>query len=376
MLTQTHKMFSFLYLFFSLTGFIFAVEVDVKVAVIHFQPHFQEISNNVEHLLQLADEAGANGAKIVVFPELATSGYSYFNRAQVREVAEFIPGKTTALFSQVAKKYGMYLVIGLPEYESISNLFYNTAVLIDPDGKISGIYRKHSHLMESSWSALGTGEVPIFETKYGKLAILICADISYSELSVQAMSKEAEFLILPTNGGVNVDLLRARALEGQCHIILANRYGNEREQYLSAQFPEHFDEETLTLLPPFFYDFQNGKSLIIDREGTVRLILEEPFDSIGYCDLSLQRMPNRKKVIKRPELYALLGQNTLDPYSIKCMNLPSPGMVLTAAIKLTSKTSNELLVKIENVLDKLTKNNSSSGNRLYTSIEGICCKTS
>lgn len=353
--THVSKIFKFYYLFFFfLTSVVFATEVDVKVAVVHFQPHFQQISNNIERLLQLADEAGSNGAKIIVFPELATSGYSFFNRAQVRHVAEAIPGKTTELFSQIARRYASYIVIGLPEYDKVSNLFYNTAVLINPNGEVDGIYRKHSHLMESSWSSLGTGQVPIFETIYGNLAILICADINYSELSSQAISKEVKFLVLPTNGGIDIDLLRARALEGRCHLILSNRYGNEREEYLTLEAPESFNEETLTLFPPFFYDFQDGKSLIIDATGEIKLILKEPSDSIGYCDLPLQ-IPDKEKVIRRPELYALIGNNTLDPYSVKCMNLPHAGIILVAAADLKSKNLEELLVKIKDTLSNLSR---------------------
>ncbi|GAB4229239.1 MAG: hypothetical protein Tsb0021_06960 [Chlamydiales bacterium] len=115
---------------------------------------------------------------------LATTGYSYFNREHVSHVAETIPGQTTNLFSQVAMKYGMYVVLGLPEHATSTNLYYNSAVFIGPDGSID-IYRKHSHLMEASWSALGTGKIPIFDTCCGKLAILICADINYSELTTQ-----------------------------------------------------------------------------------------------------------------------------------------------------------------------------------------------
>lgn len=140
MFTQTFSIFRLCYLFFfSVASVIFAVETDVKVAVVHFQPYFQQTSINVERLLELGDEAGSHGAKIVVFPELATSGYSYFNRAQVRQVAETIPGRTTELFSQLAKKHGMYIIIGMPEFETESNLFFNSAVLIDPSGEIAGL---------------------------------------------------------------------------------------------------------------------------------------------------------------------------------------------------------------------------------------------
>ena len=348
------KIFQFFYLIcFLSTSTVLAIESDVKVAVIHFQPHFQQVSSNVDRMLQLAEEAGLNGAKIVIFPEMATSGYSYFNREQIRQVAEMIPGRTTEFFSDMAKRYAMYIVLGLPEYVSSSNLFYNTAVLINPNGEIGGIYRKHSHLMESSWSASGTGQVPVFETIYGKLAILICADINYSELSAQASSKDTKFLILPTNGGVNIDLLKARAIEGQSHVILSNRYGNEREGYLISESLESFNEETLTLTPPFFYDFQDGKSLVINSNGEIKVILENANDSIGYCDLPLDI--NKNKVIRRPELYGLMAQDTLEPYSIKCMRLPDSQVILVAAANLQSKNLKELLVDIKSSLQKLSK---------------------
>lgn len=124
MLIHARKIFDFFYLLFSLsTSAVLAIESDVKVAVIHFQPHFQQVSSNVDRLLQLAEEAGSNGAKIVVFPEMATSGYSYFNREQIRQVAETIPGKTTEFFSHVAKRHAMYIILGLPEYDCSSNTF-------------------------------------------------------------------------------------------------------------------------------------------------------------------------------------------------------------------------------------------------------------
>lgn len=362
MFIQTPSIFRLFYLFFfSFASVIFAIETDVKVAVVHFQPYFQQTSINVERLLELADEAGSHGAKIVVFPELATSGYSYFNRAQVRQVAETIPGKTTELFSQVAKKHAMYIIVGMPELETESNLFFNSAVLIDPNGEIAGLYRKHSHLMESSWSSLGRGQVPVFETMYGKLAILICADVSHAELSAQALG--AKILVLPTNGGVNIDLLKVRALEGDCHVILANRYGNEKDEYLATEIAEDFNEETFTLLPPFSYNFQDGKSLIVDATGEVKLILEDPCDSIGYCNLTLQ-ISNKETVVRRPELYAFLGNNTLDSYCVKCMNLPSARTTLVAAANLKSENSKELLVEIKNTLHQLSKHYFFFGNGL------------
>lgn len=333
----------------------FTSEANVKVAVVHFRPYCKEKQNNVASLLQLAEEAGCNEAKIVVFPELATSGYSFFSREQIRKVAETIPGPTTDLFSEVATRYGMYIILGLPEYEAATNLFYNSAVLITPEGSVGGVYRKHSHLMEASWSSSGTGKVPVFDTHFGKLAILICADINYSELSTQAALEGARFLILPTNGGgENTDLLKVRSLEGNYHIILSNRFGNEKEEYLNLENPEFFNEETFTLVPPFYYDFQGSQSCVVDSKGEIRVLLENPWNEIGYCHLSLEN-ENTKKILRRPELYAFLQHNTLDSYSLKCMNLPPPNRFLFAAFHLKSNTPEKVLFHIREVFEKIRK---------------------
>jgi predicted amidohydrolase len=324
----------FLFNFPSLTG-----ELGVKVAVVHFQPVYKDTETNIASLLHLADEAGSNGAKIVVFPELATTGYSFFSRDEISKVSEAVPGRLTELFSEITTRYEMYIVLGFPEYEPDTNLFYNSAVLIGPNG-IEGIYRKHSHLMEASWSASGTGKVPVFETCYGKLAILICADINYSELTVQAGLEEAQFLILPTNGGINTNLLRARALEGNCHIILSNRFGDEKNEYSSFIRSESFNEETFTLLPPFYYDFQGSQSCIIDSRGELRVLLENPNNCIGFCILPLNEK-NMRKVVRRPKLYSLLQHNTLDPFPFRCMNLPKAGSFYFAL-----QISNLILLKV------------------------------
>lgn len=348
---QCKKLILFYLFFFHHFFELLSGELTVKVAVVHFQPTCHDIENNVARLSSLAIEAGKNEAKIVVFPELATSGYSYFSRHEIQKVAESIPGKTTAIFSKIARKYEMYIVLGLPEYSLLTNQFYNSAVLIDPDGLIQGVYRKHSHLIESSWSSLGNGRVPIFETPYGKLAILICADINYPELFVQATLKDATFLILPTNGGVNEDLIRARAMEGNCHIILANRYGNELEEYLNIESTECFNEETLQIIPPFYYDFQDGKSVIVKANGIIDLVLEKPLDWIGYSELPLEISKN--SIVKRPELYSLLGQNTLNSYVIKCMRLPEPTSFAMSTASLKVNNTEEALKEIKDTLVKL-----------------------
>ena len=102
--------------------------------------------------------------------------------------------------------------------------------------------------------------------------------------------------------------------------------------------------------------------MIVNSKGEIKIILENANDSIGYCDLSLET--NKEKVMRRPELYALLAQNTLDPYSIKCMSLPDSRTTLVAAADLKSKNLKELLIDVKQSLQKLSKEYFFFGNRL------------
>src|SRR5436309_7053523 len=93
----------------------------VKVAVVQFRPRMNDVPGNLRRLRDLTEEAGRAGAKIVVHTEMATSGYSYFSREQIRKVAETIPGNTTRSLGRVAREYRLYVAVGLPEIDPLTN---------------------------------------------------------------------------------------------------------------------------------------------------------------------------------------------------------------------------------------------------------------
>jgi predicted amidohydrolase len=333
----------------------------VKVAVVQFRPQVNDVSGNLRRLIDLTDEAGRAGAKIVVHTEMATSGYSYFSREQIRKVAETIPGNTTRSLGRIANKYRLYVAVGLPEIDPVTNRFYNSAALIGPSGRLIGKYRKRSHLLESSWASIGEGAIPTFDTPYGRLAVVICADLFYPELARLAAIRGTDILLAPSNVGIDDDLLKVRTFENGFSILLANRYGvEELEKNLDT-----FTQETLRITSPFPYkfDYESNKSLIMTPDGRVLSSVNGQKDSVGYGDLPLGIIKNYP-VERRPELYSLLGQDTLEPYTFTQLGLPKAGLFAVAAVDPGTVDSTNAVTAIRRLALRTKENAQSGGHTL------------
>ena len=117
-----------------------------KTAAVQFEPTMFEKERNIARITALVEEAASEGARLIVTPEMGTTGYCWQNREEVRPFVEPIPGDTTAHFQQIAKRNDCYIVIGMPEVDQITDLYYNTAVLIGPEG-VGGTHRKSHPLI-------------------------------------------------------------------------------------------------------------------------------------------------------------------------------------------------------------------------------------
>jgi predicted amidohydrolase len=163
------------------------------------------------------EKAAAKGADIVCFPEgitLVATSKTY------REVAESVPGPTTAFLGEYARRYSVYLVAGL--LEKTPEAVYNTAVLIDRDGKLAGRYRKASLPREEIEGGITPGqEFPVFETDFGKIGMMICWDVQFVEPARRLAAKGAEIILLPIWGG-SPELFPARTIENQVYLVTSS----------------------------------------------------------------------------------------------------------------------------------------------------------
>lgn len=213
-----------------------------RVAAVQFEPALFRKEENIAALLRLAEEAankvggvvlnGGARTGLIVLPEMATTGYVFRSREEIAPYVEPIPGPTTRVFGRLARRRGVSLVVGLAEVDPSTGAFYNSAALIGPDGEVAGIYRKtHSFFADTVWSAEGDLGLPVFTGAWpGPLGLLICMDVGFFETARVMALNGARVLAVPTNWlrvAPNPEW-RARAAENGIHIVVADRWGEER----------------------------------------------------------------------------------------------------------------------------------------------------
>lgn len=203
---------------------------------------------NLRKAVALAEQAAKKGAQIICTQEMVTS--QYFCQSEEHrffDLAEPIPGgPSTVAFQKVAKKHGVVIVASLFEKRA-SGLYHNTAVIIDADGSVLGVYRK-MHIpddplfYEKFYFTPGDVGFKAWDTKFGKIGVLICWDQWYPEAARLTAMQGAEILFYPTaigwhpkekaEYGVNQHgawetIQRSHAVANGCYVAAINRVGHE-----------------------------------------------------------------------------------------------------------------------------------------------------
>ncbi|MGG1597848.1 nitrilase-related carbon-nitrogen hydrolase [Paenibacillus naphthalenovorans] len=317
-----------------------------KAAAIQFNPSLGDTSLNRERMACLLREAAANGARLVVFPEMSSSGYVWKNREEIAPYVETIPGPTTEALCSVTREYGCYAVAGLPEVDPSTGAYYNSTVLIGPEGVVGSYRKTHLFAADPRWAREGNDGFPVFSTPIGNIAMLICMDAMYFEPARIAALEEADVIAFPTNwvgsgngGPSKTWCLRAKE-NGLCWIA-ANRSDTER----GARF--------------------TGGSAIIDADGSVQ---ESLISGEGIVYGTVRADPDKRKGIlrgRRPEAYQEI---LLHPYlwkegETRPIGEPSPFEVVVLPLDMNgdgSGTLDQLRQSLESVQPRLM-----TSNRLY-----------
>jgi predicted amidohydrolase len=181
----------------------------------------------------LISKAAEKGVDLIVLPETLTY---YSSKGTYADAAEPIPGPSTEYFGTLAKQHDIHIVAGLIEREE--HLVYNVAALLGPDGKLIGKYRKVTLPRGEIEGGITPGSsYPVFETRIGKIGMMICYDGFFPEVARELSNRGAEIIAWPV-WGCNPLLAAARACENHAYIV-SSTYTDHSRQWMTSSIFGH-----------------------------------------------------------------------------------------------------------------------------------------
>jgi predicted amidohydrolase len=204
---------------------------EVTIAVVQMHPHLADVQENLVQMSHFIEEICLRQkTDLIVFPELATTGYECGVR--FTDLAERVPGPTVNLIAQQAREFSTHVAFGLVAKKRVESILYNAAVLVGPDGELAGEVHK-VHLRGEERLAFRPGyRYPVLETGFGQVGLLLGWDLAFPEAARSLVLDGAELLCVLANWEQPHSeewrsYVRARAYENAVFVAAANRVGEE-----------------------------------------------------------------------------------------------------------------------------------------------------
>ncbi len=258
---------------------------------------------NVENQMKMVEDAARQGVQMLCFQEIFTTPY-FCAEQQTRwyEAVEKVPdGATVQMMQSVAKEHGMVLIVPIYE-EEISGVYYNTAAVIDADGKYLGKYRKTHipHVAPGFWEKFyfrpGNLGYPCFDTAFARIGVYICYDRHFPEGARCLGLNGAEIIFNPsaTVAGLSEYLWK---LEQPAHAV-ANGYFVGAINRVGTEAPWNIGE---------FY----GQSYFCDPRGQMLAVGTRDQDELIVADLNMDTIREVRNTWqfyrdRRPDAYGAI----------------------------------------------------------------------
>ncbi|NPA47381.1 MAG: acyltransferase [Thermococci archaeon] len=201
----------------------------VGVAFVQMEPELLDPETNYCKAERLTREAVEKGASLVVLPELFDTGYVFNDAGELEAVAQPIPsGRTTEFLEWLAEDTGSFIVAGTAE--RADGGFYNSAVVVGPEGYV-GKYRKtHLFNREKLFFKPGDTGFRVFDLGFARVGVMICFDWFFPESARTLALMGADVIAHPANLVMPYAprAMPVRALENRVYTVTADRVGEER----------------------------------------------------------------------------------------------------------------------------------------------------
>lgn len=217
----------------------------MKVAAIQFSPTFGDKAASLKKLAELVITAAQAGARLIVMPELAVTGYSFMNPAEANLQAEVIssfkpgpdvdPDSSLSVFGSLSARYNVALVWGLIEKDAGTQKLYNSQVYLDSMGYLESYRKINPFGNDFLWATAGNANPPIIHSELlGKrVGLLICRDVrdkKNDEWNNFYSKGDADIVAFSANwgdGGFPSNSWMDFVEENNVSLIVSNRYGQE-----------------------------------------------------------------------------------------------------------------------------------------------------
>ena len=273
-----------------------------RIAVVQAAPVMFDKSACLEKAVGLIRECAANGAELIVFPELFLPGYPYGitfgytvgsrnedgrkDWKRYYDNSILAAGVESTRLAQAAKECGVYLSIGYSERDAVTATLYNSNLMISPEGAVLNHRKlKPTGSERVVWGDANRDFFPVMDTPWGPMGSLICWE-SYMPLARVALYQKGVTLYLAPNTNDNPEwqhTIRHIAIEGHCFVVNADLF------FTRAMYPDdlHCPQE-IAALPEIVC---RGGSCVIDPYG--HAVTDTLWDAEGilYADLDLQKVP-------------------------------------------------------------------------------------
>ena len=268
-----------------------------SVACAQLAPVFGDLEGNRARAAEAITAAAHDGARLVVLPELAVTGYAFTGASEARELGEPADGPTVSSWRALADAHGIVVVGGFCELDEAGTP-RNSAAVVCPGGEIS-VYRK-THLWDREPLIFEAGDrlAPVVDTPAGRVAVAICYDAFFPEVMRELAARGAEIIAVPMNSPLEDEPTAPLALE----VVLALAAANVNRVYV-AQADRCGPERGIAWAGASVICDPDGRLLagpVADRTETA--LLSAPIDLARARD---KRLGERNDVLadRRTDLY-------------------------------------------------------------------------